>query len=124
MWRSDDPTVDAGTIKRLSRLAVKFADANALPAWVVYGENESDPAGLIRLLTEVFFVGRACGARAVSHLLDGSPIPLDTPDRPFALIDLPACFVPIDDDEELTEDEEGALRDLLRVEMRSRGLLN
>lgn len=78
-WRSDDPAQDEETLKRLARLAVDFADVNELGPDVLFGEGPDDPAGLIPLLREVFFLGRACGARAVSHMVEGTPIPGHTP---------------------------------------------
>lgn len=78
-WRSDDPAQDEATIKRLARLAVDFADVNGLGPGVLYGEGPDDPAGLVPLLREAFFLGRACGARAFAHAAMGTPIPQETP---------------------------------------------
>jgi hypothetical protein len=65
MWRSDDPDTDREAVKTIAKLAVDFADVNELPPAVVYGEGPTDPNGLIPLLTAVFHLGRACGARGV-----------------------------------------------------------
>jgi hypothetical protein len=82
-WRSDDPAQDEVTLKRLAKLAVDFADVNGLGPDVLYGEGPDDPSGLVPLLREVFFLGRACGARAVAHVVDGTPIPDHTPRAPY-----------------------------------------
>lgn len=75
MWRSNDPDEDREALKAIARLAVDFADVNGIPAEVLYGEGPTDGAGLIPLLTEVFFLGRACGARAVITTVTETELP-------------------------------------------------
>lgn len=83
MWRSDDPGADAVTVRRIARLAVDWADQNGLEPALVFGDGPFDPNGLIGLLSEVFFLGRACGARAVAHVMEGTEIPAETPSGPY-----------------------------------------
>lgn len=73
-WRSDDPDEDEATLAHLAELAVEYADRHGLA--------DED---LVPLIVEAFYVGRACGARAISHLLAGKPIPVTAPDEPFAV---------------------------------------
>ncbi|NJD29305.1 MAG: hypothetical protein FIA92_13545 [Chloroflexi bacterium] len=80
-WRSDDPESDAKTVRKVARLAVDWAEA-----WGIGDEALLDPdTGLIALVGEVFKTGRACGARAVAHVIEGTPIPRGVPKAPYAI---------------------------------------
>jgi hypothetical protein len=84
-WRSDDPEQDEETIKRLAKLAVDFADVNGLGPDVLHGAGPADPASLIGVIREAFFVGRAAGARAVAAMASGSAIPTTPIDGPWVV---------------------------------------
>lgn len=84
-WRSDDPRTDEATIARLSRLAVDFAEVNGLGPDVLYGGGPADPSSLVGLVREVFFVGRAAGARGVAHAVAGTPVPDEPVDGPWVV---------------------------------------